>query len=147
MPNTEKPEGSTELQKTNGEQISTIVKKEFVPSRLMQSWLATAFELGYTASLTDIAEALKVDRGNWYKWLNKDGFVEWWDSQWQKELKRTRWRLDSIGFKKAEKSYRFWKDMQNRTGNTIPEAGNVGQQFNTQLNIADDYWKRITKRG
>jgi len=142
---TEKPvQEKQELQKVNQEN-STIVKNEFLPSRLMRAWLAKSFELGYSASITEIAETIKADPSNWYKWLDKDGFVEWWDSQWQKEIKRTRWKLDSIGIKKSEKSYRFWKDMMNRTGNTIPEAGTIGNQVNQQFNIPYATMERLDK--
>ena len=109
----------------------------------MVKWLGKSFELGYAASITDIAKETGLNRDNWYQWLDRDGFVEWWDLQWQKELKRTRWKLDSIGFKKAEKDYSFWRDMMNRTGNTIPEPSNIGQQINTQFNLPNASLERI----
>src|SRR3990167_1318081 len=147
MPNeTEKPEANKNSQVTELQENSMVQSNGFNARRLMKAWLATSFELGYGASITSIAQTIKADPSNWYKWLDKDGFVEWWDSQWKKELLRRRWKLDAIGMKKAEKSYRFWKDMMNRTGNIIPEPANIGQQFNT-LNIPDDYFRRITKRG
>ncbi|MFH1408189.1 MAG: hypothetical protein ABIG91_04130 [Patescibacteria group bacterium] len=128
-------------------QNSTKIEKPFKVTKGMLRWLEKSFELGYSATISKIAEKVGLNRDNWYQWANKDGFVEWWDSQWDKYLKINRWKLDAIGLKKAEESYRFWKDMMNRTGNIIPEPTNIGAQINTQLNIQDDYWKRITKRG
>ena len=131
-------------QKADTLQNSTKTEKPFKPTRGVLRWLEKSFELGYSASISKIAERSGLNRDNWYQWLNKDGFVEWWDSQWHKELIISRWKLDAIGLKKAEKSYRFWKDMMNRVGNTIPEAGNVGQQINTQFHISDDVMERIS---
>jgi len=133
------------MQKANTLQNSTKIERPFKPTRGMLRWLEKSFELGYLTSISRIAERLGLNRDNWYQWLNKDGFVEWWDSQWHKELKRNRWKLDAIGLKKAEKSYRFWKDMMNRVGNTIPEAGNVGQQQTTQIYLTDAELERVTR--
>ena len=147
MPKTEKRVASKDIQKIAP--IQKLVKKEvsggnFSPTKGMFGWLAKSFELGYSASLSDIAKAVGIQRDNWYQWLARPGFVEWWDSQWQLELKRVRWKLDSIGLKKAEKDYRFWKDMMNRTGNTIPELTQIGAQINTQFNIPNATVERIT---
>jgi len=132
------------MQKNNTLQNSTKIEKPFKPTKGMLKWLEKSFELGYLASISKIAERTGLNRDNWYQWLNKDEFVEWWDSQWHKELKRNRWKLDAIGLKKAEKSYRFWKDMMNRVGNTIPEPTSIGAQINTQFNIPEDVMERIS---
>lgn len=132
------------IPQTGNQQISAAEKKIFVPTKVMQGWLVKSIELGYTASINDIAKAGGYDRSNWYKWLDVAGFVDWWDSQWQKYLRTSRFKLDMIGFKQSEKDYRFWKDMMNRTGNTIPEPAQIGAQINTQFNIPNATVERIT---
>ncbi len=117
----------------------------FTPTPVMNKWLETAFNLGYSASITDIEKESGVSRGSWYVWIAKDEFVKWWDEQWQKHLKGSRWKLDAIGLDKSVKDYRYWKDMMNRTGNTIPEPMSIGQQINTQFNIPNANLERIVK--
>ena len=141
------PDGTTEASKISlsnpgGLQIPT--KKEFKPTKKMVKWMLTTFELGFEASGREIQEASGVGRDNWYSWINKDGFLNWWDDQWQQVLKKSRWQLDAIGLKEAKKSYSYWKDMMNRTGNTIPEPGAIGQQINQQFNLANANLERIT---
>lgn len=143
MPTDKPKQESKEIQKNESPHGLYKTKSTFKPSEGMVKWLGKSFELGYAASITDIAKETGLNRDNWYQWLDRDGFVEWWDLQWQKELKRTRWKLDSIGFKKAEKDYSFWRDMMNRTGNTIPEPSNIGQQINTQFNLPNASLERI----
>ena len=133
------------MQKNNTLQNSTKIEKPFKPTKGMLKWLEKSFELGYLASISEIAEGAGLNRDNWYQWLSKDEFVEWWDSQWHKELIINRWKLYAIGLKKAEKSYRFWKDMMNRVGNTIPEPASIGAQINTQFNIPDVTVERLTR--
>lgn len=147
MPNGKTEAENKELQKTENGQILTKKESEFQPTKKMLKWFITTQELGYTASITEISEASKVTRAIWYEWCQNDDFVKWWDAQWQKNLHQNRWKLDAIGLKQAKNSYSYWKDMMNRVGNTIPEPGSIGQQFNTQLNIQDDYFQRITRRG
>lgn len=145
MPKDGKTEGTNgELQTKDSPQNVTKLENSFNPTRAMKRCLSVTFDLGYGASITDIAKETGINRKTWYDWLDKPGFVEWWDAQWQKHLHRSRWKLDAIGLKKAEKSYRFWKDMQNRTGNTIPEPITVGQQINQQFNLPDANLERIT---
>ena len=110
----------------------------------MIKWFDTTCELGYTASLTDIANKSGIRRETWYYWSNNDNFVKWWDDQWQRSLKQNRWKLDEIGMKQAKNSYSYWKDMMNRTGNIIPEAG-VQTQVNTQINLPNANLERITR--
>ena len=132
----------TDLQKTDDQQISA--KKEFKPTKKMIKWMLTTFEVGIEASQREIQEKSGVSRDNWYNWRNLDGFLEWWDINWQKTLQQSRWQLDAIGLKEAKKNYNYWKDMMNRTGNTIPEAGQIGQQINQQFNLQDATLERIT---
>jgi len=144
MPNGITEAEDSKLQKTDNIQISTIEPKEFKPTKKMMKWMFTTFELGYDASLTQIAEESGLSRDSWYKWLNNPGFVEWWDGQWQQLLRQNRWKLDAIGLKNAKDKYSYWKDMMNRTGNTIPEAG-TQTQVNTQINFPNANMERITR--
>ena len=141
------PDGKTETAITdlqNPENSQILTKKEFKPTKKMVKWMLTTFELGFEASGRQIAEASGVCRENWYAWINREGFIDWWDSQWQQVLKKNRWQLDAIGLKEAKKNYNYWKDMMNRTGNTIPEPNQIGQQVNQQFNLQDATLERIT---
>lgn len=122
----------------NALQESTPEPKPFEPTKGMIRWLETAFELGYTATIISIAERAEMNRDNWYQWLEKPGFVEWWDAQWQGFLRLNRWKLDAIGMKQAERNYDYWRAMMERTGNIQPDkAPGVANQFNFNLGDAD----------
>lgn len=105
------------------------VLQKFTPTAKMKQWLSSAFELGYGANLTEVAEKAKVSRQSWYDWIENDVFVKWWDKMWQKHLLGMRWRLDAIGMERAEKDYTYWKDMMRRVGN-LPEEQAVSAQVN-----------------
>lgn len=123
----------------NNLQESTEIKEVFEPTKMMLKWLDTAFDLGYTASISEVARESGVDRTTWYLWVKDQKFVEWWDSQWQKYLTLNRWKLDAIGMKQAERNFDYWHDMMERTGNLQqkPQGGNM-----TQVNVnLDKYMK------
>jgi hypothetical protein len=121
------------------EQKSTEIEEVFEPTPLMLKWLDTAIDLGYTASITDVAEASEINRGTWYLWVKDPKFVEWWDSQWQKYLTLNRWKLDAIGMKQAERNFDYWHDMMERTGN-LQQKQQLGNM--TQVNVSlDKYMK------
>lgn len=108
-------------------QKSTEIEKAFVPSPAMLKWFATATELGYTARISEVAKESKLDRKNWYLWIAKNGFVEWWDGEWQQYLKVNRWKLDAIGMKQSELNFNYWHDMMQRVGNI--SNGDFSQEF------------------
>lgn len=118
-----------EIVETN-QQDSTEEAEEFKPTKHMVKWLDEAMKLGHTASITEVAEKSGVDRTTWYSWVKNPLFVEWWDFQWKQHLKINRWKLDSIGMKKAQSDYAYWKDMMERVGNIKPQASGLAQQFN-----------------
>jgi len=134
-----------ELQTDKSEQNLTKEAEEFKPTKKMLRWFDTTVELGYTASILDISNASKVSRTQWYEWSRNDEFVKWWDDQMQRNLRQNRWKLDKIGLKQAKNKYNYWKDMMNRSGNTIPEAQQIGQQVNQQFNLPNANLERITK--
>lgn len=98
-------------------QKSTEEIEVFQPSKGMMKWFEVAVELGHTAAITDIAKKAKLDRDNWYQWLERPQFVEWWDNMWKRYITLNRWKLDAIGMKKAETDYQYWHDMMERMGN------------------------------
>lgn len=127
---------------TISQQKSTKEVVPFEPSRGMLRWFAAAVELGPNASITEVAKKAELDRSNWYLWLEKDGFVEWWDEQWGKFLRLNRWKLDAIGMKQAERNYDYWRTMMERVGNIVPEkTPATANQFN--INLGDAQLRRI----
>ena len=109
------------------QQNSTKVLTIFEPTPSMIKWLDSAMKLGYMASITDVSRESKVERTNWYKWIENPLFVEWWNKLWQKHLHSQRWKLDAIGMKKAESDYQYWKDMMAITGSPIPDPAQQQQ--------------------
>ena len=124
------------------QQDSTKEVAPFEPSKGMLRWFDAAVELGPTATITAVAEKAGLDRTNWYLWLEKDGFVEWWDEQWGKFLRVNRWKLDAIGMKQAERNYDYWHTMMERVGNITPDkTPSTANQFN--INLGDAQLRRI----
>ena len=113
------------------QQTSTEQEKPFDPTNNMIKWLDTAFELGYTASISSVAEKSGVDRTTWYVWRNDPKFVEWWDAQWEKHIRLNRWKLDAMGMKQAERNFDYWRTMMERTGLIEPpQKGGTAVQVN-----------------
>ena len=133
------------LQTDKSGQIAPQEAEPFKPNRKQLKWLEITLELGYTATIKEISEHGKLRRQSWYEWSQDDEFVRWWDEQMQKNLHQNRWKLDKIGLKQAKTRYNYWKDMMNRSGNTIPEAQQIGQQVNQQFNLPNANLERITK--
>ena len=144
MPNGITEAEDSKLQKTETGQKITTEPGEFKPTRKMIRWLNTTQELGFTALITDISKKSKISRNRWYEWNRNDAFLIWWDAQWQRNLRQNRWKLDEIGMKQAKNRYNYWRDMMNRAGNTIPEAG-TQTQVNTQINFPNANMERITR--
>ena len=130
-----------QIAKTDGKipQNSIDEPKIYEPTKTMLKWFQAAVELGYTASISAVSKKAKVDRKNWYWWIEDIKFVEWWDRQWKKYLSTNRWKLDAIGMKKAEKDYTYWHDMMKRTGNIKPENPSpmFAAQFNNNITSPD----------
>lgn len=93
-------------------------KEKFTPTPTMVLWLDVAIRLE-SDNPTEIAENCepKIHRTNWYNWLDKTGFIEWYNEEWNKRIKGHAWRLDVIGFKNSKKDFNYWKAMQQRVGN------------------------------
>lgn len=97
---------------------------QFVPTPHMLVWLDTAIRTE-AESPTEIAAACepKVDRTNWYKWLELPGFIEWYRGEWDRRLRAHGPRLDVIGLKNARRDHKFWESMQKRVGNLTEGKG------------------------
>lgn len=104
--------------------------EQFKPTNGMLRWFDSALELGYGASITDVAIKSELQRSNWYEWIDKPGFVEWWDSQWQKYFVINRWKLKAIGMKQAERNYDYWHDMMLSSGQLQEKGNTTAIQFN-----------------
>jgi len=97
-------------------QIAT--KKEgFTPTEDMVLWVGTAIDLK-TTNKVKISESCGIDRYRWYKtWKKKEGFIDWYLSEWNKGIREHGPELDEIGFHNAKRDHRYWQDMQKRVGN------------------------------
>lgn len=87
----------------------------FKPTASMEKWVDIQVELK-TDNIQDIAEKCNIDRSNWYKWLDKPGFEDWYWAEYEKKIRRYRTYLDSIGLQNAKKDYNYWRDMQKFAG-------------------------------
>lgn len=91
------------------------IDQPFTPSAGMKVWLDAAIQSD-TDNITEIAQSCGMDRKNWYVWLDKPGFIEWWEAEWNRKLLGQGWRLDQIGMKNAKRDHRYWESMQKRMG-------------------------------
>jgi hypothetical protein len=123
---------------TETKNLSTEVKP-FTPTPVMMIWLNTAIQTE-SESPTEIAEHCepKVDRTNWYKWLDIPGFLDWYTAEWNRKLRAHAPRLDIIGLKNARKDFKYWESMQHRVGNLIDTPKSL-QQFNVNGEMSVEF--------
>lgn len=129
------PNGKTEVLDIQNNTTSIVA---FEPTPDMYKWRNTAFELGYTATLTAIERQSNVQRQRWYIWIKKPEFLDWWQTQWEEHMKTIKWKLDSIGMAQAKKDFNYWKAM--KFG--VQEFENKNQ-VNNQINISDAVIERL----
>lgn len=106
----------------------------FKPTNGMLKWFDAALELGYGASISDVAVKSELQRSNWYEWINKEGFEEWWDAQWQQYFSMNRWKLKAMGMKQAERNYDYWHDMMQASGQLSSGQSTIAVQVNNVIN-------------
>lgn len=125
----------------NTHQIST----KFVPKENQIKWFHKAVELR-SKSPTEIADALELDRTNFYQWMDDPGFREWWDGEWAKFYSQIKHRLIEAGAKNAETNHAWWQDMMRFAGLMKEEEAKPAnvQQVNI---IADALAKSAQERG
>jgi len=113
---------ATELQEKPTSEIA------FKATPGMKVWLDAAIQSD-TDNISEIATACGMDRSAWYDWLDKPGFLEWWEAEWNRKLLGQGWRLDQIGMKNAKRDHRYWESMQKRMGRLQdkPTVGIVAQ--------------------
>jgi len=99
---------------------SLAVQKPFRPTAAMRLWVRTSVTLD-TAKISRIAEECGVDRNNWYNWLKKPGFLQWYDAEREEAMVLLRSQLDSIGLKQAAKDFRYFKLMQKIAGRDVSD--------------------------
>lgn len=121
-------EKQTDSEAVQGVSQSVTSAKEFTPNLDMMKWVDTAIQLE-TDTISDIAEACGIDRKQWYRWLDRPGFIDWFRGEWNRKLQAHSWKLDAIGMKRAKVDHKYWHDMQNRVGNLIDKPSTL-QQFN-----------------
>lgn len=120
----------TELSKNTTQEVN------FKPTSSMKLWVAASIQLG-TDNITNIAEECGVDRKNWYVWLKKPGFMEWYEQEMQRSVVLLRQKLDNIGIKKAATDYRYFEAMQRIVGRDLLDDKNEkgpGVQVNFNAN-------------
>lgn len=100
--------------------------KLFEPTPYMEKWLDTAIEL-QSDSPTEISSVSGLSKTNWYEWIKKTDFEDWYYENYKR--KRRRWlpTLDKMGMKEAGKGkYDFWKDMRKAAGEDQEDSkGNI----------------------
>ena len=91
--------------------------QSFKPTPAMTVWLNTQIETR-SDSPTYISQKAGLSKANWYEWLKKPGFEDWYYQAYEEKTRRWRPYLDNIGLKKARNEYNYWKDMQRIAGRT-----------------------------
>lgn len=126
---------------SHNQQIST----KFEPTENQNKWAMKALEMR-TSSPTEIADALGMDRGTYYRWLDDPSFRAWWNDLWEKYYEHAKHRLLDIGMRKSETDHAWWRDMMETFGLRKPE-NQVPQNVNQINLIADAFSKHAKERG
>lgn len=124
---------------------SLAVQKDFRPTAAMRLWVRTSVTLD-TAKIARIAEECGVDRNNWYNWLKKPGFLQWYDNEREEAMVLLRSQLDSIGLKQAAKDFRYFKLMQKIAGRDVLEDA-APSQIPLQVGIQNVIHEKKEKYG
>lgn len=112
--------GSKTLKKNNPtsiekqQEVNDIVQ-DFKPTPGMILWLNTQLETR-SDSPTYISKKSGLSKTNWYDWLKKDGFEDWYYKAYEEKTRRWRPYLDAIGLKKARNEFKYWDRMQDIAG-------------------------------
>lgn len=107
------PEGNNEL--------------NFIVTPHMDRWVTTAVSL-MSDNVSEIAEASRISRVTWYKWLKIKGFKEWYYSQYK--AKRYMWipKLDKMGMERAPKNFDYWRAMNQKAGELLDDTASKQPQ-------------------
>lgn len=100
---------NSELSKNSTEEV------KFKPTASMRLWVATSIDL-VSDNVSRISKECGVDRKNWYIWLKKPGFLEWFDQERERNMTLIRHKLDNIGLQKAKTDFRYFELMQRVAG-------------------------------
>lgn len=110
---------------------------QFRPTSSMKIWVATSVQLK-TENISTIAKECGLDRKNWYVWIKRPGFLEWYAEELDRLRVIMRQRLDNIGLKMAEKDFRYFEVMQKVLGRDLsdkePEQPGSRVQINFNAN-------------
>lgn len=108
-------------------------KEEFKPTPHMIVWLDTAIRI-QSDSPTEIANAceVKLDRTNWYEWLKRPGFEDWYYEEYKRNRRRWIPTLDKIGMRNAQRDFNYWEAMNKKVGD-LDDKPNVAVQVNNVI--------------
>lgn len=113
------------LEKHNKQLTTSTNQTEFKPTPHMILWLNTAAQY-MPETVTEVARLCGLDRTNWYKWIELDGFTDWYFEAYAKARRGIIPTLDSIGMRYAKKgSYPHWKDMNKKAGENLDEPTGI----------------------
>lgn len=107
---------------------------EFKPTNNMKIWVATSVQLR-TENIAKIAQECGVDRKNWYLWIKKPGFLEWYADELERSVVLMRQQLDNIGLRMAEKDFRYFEAMQKVVGRDLSEKDAAQPSSPVQINF------------
>lgn len=124
-------------------QKNTTDQPKFKPTPGMRVWLDSACEL-MTDNKSKIADHCGVDRSNWYDWVKKSGFEDWFYSNWKKNRRRLIPKLDEIGMQKADEDFNYWKTMRQAaepepvSDTKVLQVGNFFQNLKKSYDLTDE---------
>lgn len=123
----------------------------FQPTKTMIKWISTGFTIN-SQKPTEIARKIKgKDKAKsarliWYDWQDVPGFLEWWNTQWQRFYDAQKYRLIDIGMKKAKDDHAYFTDMMEFYGFKKP-AGEAPQNLNQFNLMAGAFTQGVKDRG
>ena len=94
--------------------VQIAVQKRYRPEPDMLKVFEEAIRSGSGHDPRKWCEKTGVEYKDWKNWIQRVGFSEWWNKEWDKALQKMKPRLEKIGMEKAEEDFRYWKVMIER---------------------------------
>lgn len=89
----------------------------FSPTAKMKRTVEVALRPDVSPTVAAICREAGLDRMQWYRWIKKPEFNEWWSQEITKAIGKEEWKYFKIAKIKAHEDFRYWKAMQDIISN------------------------------
>lgn len=90
--------------------------KRFIPNEKQIELLKVMIDGQIKPTITAYCEEVGIDRKTYYNWFDNDAFVEWFDKEWERAMKRKISWLDRVALSKAPSDFRYWEALKMEYG-------------------------------